>query len=273
MQPDETLREFELNALSLVPPFKPPPVVVWSGEANKDDSSVIFATQERQVMHELLNRMSLYTWSDAIASLPAGSTSGDLRLFPTDTSPLGRQNAATVVQDLFRDGKVNRLLIQEWLNPLTGSAAGRDPGKRQLLTLLPGDKGATAMLDPITGEWFVRVHWEKRDELRSSYCFTVDCDPPVGKVENISQFHGNLVDVYHGEPVITTFLEPDKLLTTEDEFHYKRLDSGVAVCKMPQPSLAYRNTQPGGDIPPQSTLSVFISQPPGPKTNGTRCQT
>src|SRR5262249_49657717 len=151
----------------------------------KDDSSIIFATQERQVMHELLNRMSLYTWSDAIPALPAGSTSADLRLFPTDTSPLGRQNAATVLQELFRDRKVTRLLIQEWLNPLTGSAAGRDPGKRQLLSILPGSQGATAMLDPVAGEWFVRVRWEKLDELRASYCFTIDCDPPVGKKENV----------------------------------------------------------------------------------------
>jgi predicted phage baseplate assembly protein len=29
--------------------------------------------------------------------------------------------------------------------------------------------------------------------------------------------------------------------------------------------LAYRNTEPGGDIPPQSTLSVFVSQPAGPE--------
>lgn len=265
MEPDETLRQFELNALLPVPPFKPPPFIVWSGEAKQDDLSVIFATQERQVMHELLNRMGLYTWSDAIPTLPAGSTSADLKLFPTDTSPLGRKNAATVVQDLFRDGKIKRLLIQEWLNPLTGLEPGRDPGKRQLLTPLPQDKGATAMLDPVTGEWFVRVHWEQQDALRSSYCFTVDCDPPVGKVENISQFHGNLVEVYHGEPLIATFLESDKLLTTADEFHYKRLDSGVVLGKMPQPLLAYRNTQPGGDIPPQSTLSVFVSQPPGPE--------
>lgn len=264
-EPDETLRQFELNALLLVPPFKPPPFIVWSGEAKKSDSSVIFATQERQVMHELLNRVGLYTWSDAIPTLPAGSTSADLKLFPTDTSPLGRKNAATVVQNLIRDGKLKRLVIQEWLNPLTGLAPGRDPGKRQLLTLLSQNKGATAMLDPITGEWFVRVRWELRDALRSSYCFTVFCGPPVGKVENVSQFHGNLVEVYHGEPQTTTFLESDKLLTTAAEFHYKRLDSGAALCRMPQPLLAYRNTKPGGDIPPQSTLSVFISQPAGPE--------
>jgi hypothetical protein len=178
---------------------------------------------------------------------------------------LGRKNAAIVVQDLCRDGKIKRLLIQEWLNPLTGLEPGRNPGKRQLLTLLPQNQSATAMLDPVTGEWFVRVHWEKRDALRSSYCFMVDCEPPVGKVENISQFHGNLVEVYHGEPVTTTFLEANRLLTTANEFHYERLEDGVTLCKLPQPSLAYRNTQPGGDIAPQSTLSIFISQPPGPE--------
>ena len=265
VEPDETLRQFELNPVLPAPPFKPPPFIVWSGDAKKDDSSIIFATQESQVMHELVNRMGLYTWSDAIPRLRAGNTTADLKLFPTDTTPAGRKNAATVVQNLIRDGKINRLLIQEWLNPLTGLAPGRDPQKRQLLTLLPKDKGATAMLDPVTGEWFVRVHWEKRDALRSSYCFTVDCDPPVGKVEDISQFHGNLVTAFHGNPVRTTFLESDKLLTTAAEFHFKRVDSGAVICKLPQTSLAYRNTLAGGDVPPQSTLSLFISQPPGPE--------
>jgi hypothetical protein len=216
-------------------------------------------------MHELLNRIGLYTWSDAIPSLPAGSTSADLRLFPIDTSPVGQQNAAVAIQNFFRDRKATRLLIQERLNPLTGLTPGRDPGKRQLLTLLPGNKGATAILDPVTGDWFVRVRWEKRDALKASYCFTINCEPPVGRVENVSLFHGNLVDVYHGTPATTTFLEADKNLTTPNEFHYQRLTSGIALCKLPEPALAYRNTLPGGDIPPQSTLSIFISQPPGPE--------
>src|SRR4029450_6506247 len=107
---DQTLRQFEFNALSLVPPFKPPPFIVWAGEAKRDSSSVVFATQDRQFMHELLNRMGLYTWSDAIPSVPAGSTSADLRLFPIDTSPAGKQNAAVAIQNFFRDGKATRLL-------------------------------------------------------------------------------------------------------------------------------------------------------------------
>jgi hypothetical protein len=258
-EPDETLRQFELNSLLPPPPFKPPAFIVWSGEAKRNDLSIVFAAQKRQVMHELLNKMGLYTWSDAIPSLPAGSVSADLRLFPTDTSPLGRKNAAIVVQELFRVGKIKRLLIQEWLNPLTGLAPGRNPSKRQIVTLLPQSKGASALLDPVTGEWFVRVRWEKRDALKASYCFTVNCDPPLGKVEDVSQFHGNLVDVYHGEPVTTIFLDPARPLTTADEFHYERLESGIALCKLPQSELAYRNTQPGGDVAPQSTLSVFVT--------------
>ena len=234
-------------------------------------------------MHELLNRMGLYTWSDAIPTLPAGSTSADIRLFAIDTSPLGKENAAITIQNLCREGQITRLVIQEWLNPLTGLEPGRNPGKRQLLRLLPGNKGATATLDPVTGDWFVRVRWEKRDALKASYCFVVDCEPPVGRVENVSLFHGNLVDVFHGEPVTTTFFETPRILTTPQEFHYERRARpatgengpcdeksessrpGVALCKLPQPPLAYRNTPPGGDIPPQSTLSVFVSQPPGPE--------
>jgi len=262
---DETLRQFELNALLPGPPFKPPPFIVWSGDPEKNDSAVIFATQERQVMHQLLNRIGLYTWSDAIPSLPAGSRSADLKLFVASASPVVRKNAAIVVQDLIRQGKVGRLVIQERLNPLTGAQPGRSPRKRQLLTLLTGDKGATAMQDPVTGDWFVRVHWEKQDALRASYCFTIDCDPPLGKVENISLFHGNLVDVSHGQPVTSTFLEADGLLSTANDFHYQRSESGPVICKLPETALAYQNTKPGGDIPPQSTLSVFVAQPPGPE--------
>jgi hypothetical protein len=108
-------------------------------------------------MHQLLNRIGLYTWSDAIPALPAGSRSADLKLFVASSSAVVKKNAAIVVQDLIRQGKVRRLVIQERLNPLTGAEPGRSPRKRQLLTLLAGDKGATAMQDPVAKEWFVRA--------------------------------------------------------------------------------------------------------------------
>ena len=60
-------------------------------------------------------------------------------------------------------------------------------------------------------------------------------------------------------------MEADKPLTTANEFHYQRPESGPVICKLPETALAYQNTKPGGDIPPQSTLSVFVAQPPGPE--------
>jgi hypothetical protein len=268
-EPDETLRQFELNALLPGPPFKPPPFIVWSGDARKNDSAVIFATQERQVMHQLLNRIGLYTWSDAIPALPAGSRSADLKLFVASSSPVVKKNAALAVQDLIRQGKVRRLVIQERLNPLTGAQPGRSPRKRQLLTLLAGDKGATAMQDPVTGDWFVRVHWEKQDALRASYCFTIDCDPPVGKVENVSLFHGNLVDVFHGEPATSTFLEADKPLNTANEFHYQRTDVGRLFANCPR-QRSLTKTQNRAATSRRNQLYRFLSRSLRvPKISGT----
>ncbi|MEJ2552369.1 MAG: hypothetical protein P8Z34_16990 [Anaerolineales bacterium] len=103
-------------------------------------------------LDQLLNQMSLYTWSGAVPALEAGSTQADIMVDPT-----GNEEMAKSVEMLLRDEAVTRLLIQEELNPLTGEQRGRDPTKRQVLRLLSGDENrdlrAKAMQDPLTGEW------------------------------------------------------------------------------------------------------------------------
>jgi hypothetical protein len=176
---------------------------------------------------------------------------------------------ATVIQNLIRKGTIKRLLIQEYLNPVTGTVNGRDPKKRQLLRLItgepnlsdPNDKAAQAILDPLTGRWLIRVHWRKEDKLRSNYCFTVECP---GRVENVSLFHGNLLEVFHGTPTRTpvVFKEPGAQLALPPaiEFHYEPTRWGT-ICRLPQTKspLAYRSTEPGGDVAPISTLKVTIT--------------
>ncbi|HEX5706109.1 MAG TPA: baseplate J/gp47 family protein, partial [Pyrinomonadaceae bacterium] len=146
------------------------------------------------------------------------------------------------------------------------------PRRRQLLRLLEGAAGATAMFDPLTGppasaQWFVRVHWREEDALQSNFCFTVECPAPV---QFVSLFHGNLVEAHHGRPAEAAppheliFKEPGTPLSlvAANEFHYERTPWG-AICRLPRGPLAYRNTPPGGEVPPLSTLAVRVRLPSG----------
>lgn len=250
---------------------------VWSGRSTQDASSIVFLPRARQRVHQLVNRMGLYTWSDSIPSLAAGDTTADLTLFD-DVTPATDQASALVVQTLIRSGVITRLLVQEHLNPTTGTVNGLNPRRRELLRLRPGDEGAEAMFDPTTGppasaKWFVRVRWAEQDKLRSNYCFTVDCNG-TGKVENVSLFHGNLVEVHQGRLRTAIFKEPGGLLAGPTESYYERVgrwdlrdDESTgkwgAICALPDHPLAYRNTEPGGDVPPLSTLAVSVQQPGG----------
>ncbi len=269
-----------------------PGLEVWAGPADptlleKDpDLSVQYISkyESTQKVHQYLNNIGLYTWSDTITSLAAGSTRADLKLYRklylNDTAapiPVITKAAAEEIRDLIKTKRVRYLLIQEHLNPKTGKAAGLNRAKRQLLSLIP--EGAEAANDPITNEWFVCVRWEKTDALRHDYCFTVDCpaDNPgtaIGKVENVSLFHGNLVEVFHGQRQTTVFKdEGDPLVINPAaslEFHFERNPFGEparwgVICRLPEIPLAYKQTTPGGDIPPVSTLEVTVETSGGGK--------
>ena len=221
----------------------------------------------------LLNKIGLYTWSDAVPALKAGSTQADLKVDPIsdeDTAPyvvapLSDEAMAKYVETLIRDEAITTLLIQEELNPLTGEVRGRDPSKRQLLRLLPGDGNrelrAKAMQDPLTSEWYVRVRWREEDKLQNNYCFTVECGATT--VNNVSAFYGNLVDVHHGRLERVVFREPGAALAVSGEKHYEITkipgrDDSISLCRLPSGPLAYTKTAPGGEIPPRSTLKVEV---------------
>ena len=271
---------------------------VWAGESTVDvpkkeaDQSIVFMSRHRdeagqdtgtstRTLHQYLNNIGLYTWSDSITTLKAGSVRADLKLYrkfylDDAATPIAEtmEAAAKEVQDLIRNGKTRYLVIEEHLNPETGLSAGRDPSKRQLLRLLAGTDPATAALalkDPVTGEWFVRVRWEKEDALRRDYCFRVSCPAgqpgmATGAVNNISLFHGNLVQVFHGREKTSIFKERGETLGTHPalalEFHYERTRWG-AICRLPDAFLAYRNTEPGGEVAPLSTLKISVQASAG----------
>ena len=248
----------------------------WTATEARTDRSQLFLGGGAAHVSTLLNRIGLYTWSDTQPGLAAGSVDADLRL--SDPSQL----AANTVRDLLRSGAVAQLLIQEWLDPATGSPGGRDPRKRQLLRLRAGGDAAEVVRDPLTGAWIVRVRWQDADALRLPYVFTIEL--ATGKVEGVSAFHGNLVLASHGRPQTVRFLDPSVPLTAAGEQHYEL--SGTAdsparwgtLCRLPdvllrastahaaraelQP-LAYRDTTPGGDVPPRSTLTVEVELPDG----------
>lgn len=200
-------------------------------------------------MHHLLNEIELYSWSGAIPSLAAGSTSADLKL------AVAGEEAAKFIQNLIHCRQETYLLIQEWLNPETGTAAGINPAKRQLLKLLPGAAGATALRDPYTGEWLIRVRWEEKDKLQFNYCFTVDCQD--GQQQKVSLFHGNLIQVYHGRPRTIEFKEAGTFITA-NQYYYQRTKRWGTLCQLPPEPLAYKATPVGGEVPPQSTLEVEV---------------
>ena len=223
-------------------------------------STVFVARDEERYFHHLLNQMELYTWSDSMTKLRAGTTTADLKF--------SSQQSADTVQNLIRDGTkrgtITHLLIQERLNPKTAREAGRDQYKRQLLKLLQEDElthqhGATAIQDPITQEWFVRVHWEEKDQLRSDYFFTVQSEQ--GK-DSVSYFYGNLVQVCYGLPMMTIFKEQGKLLEKENEYYFDRRRWGT-LCRLPEGPLLYEDTPEGGEIPPKSTLQIEVKSSSG----------
>lgn len=248
----------------------------WSGLDRDDPFAQLFLTQESADVHSLLNRMELYTWSGAQPALEAGATTADLALsVPTQAS-------ADAVRDLIRNGNIRYLLIEEALNPTTGSAVGRDLRKRQLLQL----QDAVSIHDTLTGAWLVRVTWRDQDKLRFNYCGTINCDPPLGRVPGVSLFRGNLVMAHHGRPRVVRFFDPAvPIAFGSSDLHYQpspasaddgegdgkiccsdhvvpSLPAHGVVCRLPDASVMYRNTPPGGEVPPRSTTRVFAQEGP-----------
>jgi hypothetical protein len=233
--------------------------LVGTGDDVSDSLSIVFAPHPKpppnppQHFHHLLNEIALYTWGDSISVLPAGSTSADL---------ITKQGTANEL--LTALGTTQLLLIQEELNPLTGLEAGRCPNKRQLLRL-DTPQPSNVMQDPVTGTWFVRVRWQEEDKLKSDYCFTVWCNN--APIPNVSMFHGNLVQVFHGrrDPVPWVFRYPEPPDPGTRESYYESDRGGWTICRLEEGPLAYLESAPGGESAPQTTLVVSV-QPPGGDT-------
>ncbi len=261
---------------------------VWTGRSWDDDGAVIFAMPRegdrwRRRAFPALNRLRLYTWGGAVRALAAGSTEADL----TGLAPLD-QAGAEALRDLFLgqapgqagvaddvDAGVDRLLVQEWLNPDTGTINGARLDQRQVVRLLPPGgpvPRAEALPDPVTGEWFVRVRWRDEDALARPFCFLCDCNDVT--VVDVSLFHANLVRVTQGRPRVTVFRAPgqpvapldDSALVARDGATYERVvrQRGASLvprgvlCHLPAAPLAYVDTAPGGEAATRTTALVQV---------------
>lgn len=254
-------------------------LLAWAGGDAADTPAIHFASRQtwlepaqRSRFDPLLNSLHLHTWSDARPALAAGSTQADL---VPDMAGAG-QAAAEQIRDRVRSGSLKTLLIEEKLNPLTGLPAGRDPGKRQLLHLISGDengagkRAAQALRDPLTGTWYIRVHWQEADGLRHDYAFVTWC-PGNLRVAGISAVHGNLLEVHQGRPISVHFHAPGSLVPVDSEsvkhrhYHPWRLygETRGVLCELPEAPLAYLPTPTGGEVPPRSTLRVRVEPPSG----------
>lgn len=248
----------------------------WNGEGWQDHDAVIFAGIHDQECYEDLSELSLYSWGGVVTALEKGSTEADI-VSPAGTTRIDAENLRDLIlrtaltreyREQLRQHEVLSLIIEERLNPETGTENGRDKTARQLLRLLDDDRAAEVIHDPVEDAWVVRVRWQDRDKLKRRFCFVTQC-LGMGPQENVSLFYGNLIKVTHGRPHRTTFYPPgsqlgpadDTVFEGTDEVHYEYpVESRWGtVCPLPHPLLAYRNTSPGGDTPPASSLTVDVS--------------
>lgn len=244
----------EINSPLTLPLAPTARLQVGTGEDVTDPDSVVFLPREGRTFDPLLNRIRFYTWDDAVPALEAGTTQADLLVDD------GSKAKTESVRDWINGGQVTHLLLQEHLNPLTGEARGRDPEKRQLLELRSEAPGAELVQDPLRGLWLVRVFWREQDQLQGEHCFTVVCD--TGPVHDVSLFHANLIQVYHGRRVVASFFEPGSPLAGPDALFYQRGEAGEVLCALNELPLAYRDTAPGGEVKPQSTLEPLLDPRP-----------
>ncbi len=242
----------------------------WTGRSRMGEVFLhsVADPAELPALNADLNALSLYTWGDLVGALDKGSTSADITLPDVDMSLAQATDLRDLLLALDRP-----LLLEETLNPETGRPAGRDTRKRQLLRLTD----AETRFDPVAPAHMVRVTWRQEDALTDRFCFVTRC-PGQDAQDDVSLFHGNLVQIAHGRPNLTLFTDPSRALDAalaaaldiertgfEAAYPFGRITEAAyqetptgRLCPLPEAPLAYTDTPPGGEVAPLSTLQVSV---------------
>ena len=267
----DTWLAVQVSQDTTLPALNDPPFGVWTHDKWNDPGSVIFASETPQSCFKALNDLLVYDWGGTVTALEAGSIEADL------AAGSGSNSEAVTLFNALQNQDVNYLVLQQELNPETGTSNGRDPTARQLVRLLSlgnTPPRAEILYDPVANLSLVRVRWVAEDALQRRYCTSTNC-PNNSYTTGVSKFYGNLLKVTHGRPHKTTFLAPGAILGSADdtqfigtdETYYEPLYKQVGTeqvfwgtkLTLPKNPLAFRNTAPGGDTPTRSTLQANVS--------------
>ncbi len=232
---------------------------VWSGGDWQDTTARIFTVDRQTRCYAILNELYLYSWGNVVTALEAGSTQADLITTSGSMSKIEADGLVTLIID----NRIRRLLVQQQLNPETGTTNGVDKSARQIVTL-DSELPAESIEDPVNGTWLLRVYWNLSDQLKRRYCFISECDGVV--ISAISSFHANLLDISYGRPQLTIFKTLGSELSPPDKDSFVQSDEQCfsssnwgTVCELADPYLVYRDTLPSGDVPTRSSLRVQVS--------------
>ncbi|WP_225847560.1 putative baseplate assembly protein [Streptomyces sp. HPF1205] len=129
------------------------------------------------------NAIRLWTWGDEECVLPAGATSASLR----DGEGPGRPRRLKL-----RPGDL--LLLEEVLDPRTGTAAGADPAHRQVVRLTE----VTPLTDTLYDQHVLEVSWATEDALAFPLCVSARGGADCAPMHDVGVARGNVVLVDHG---------------------------------------------------------------------------
>lgn len=192
----------------------------------------VFEPLHPATLYAAHNRIDLYTWGATECCLPRGAT------------------RATLLDDaagrlLLRPGDV--VIFEEVVHP-TQPGADPDPSHRHAVRLTHVHPEATldptavdprapgpAAIDPLTGELYVEIEWERTDDLPFPICIsTIRDGVPISKV---SVVRGNVVLADHGR----TFAEEPLRIEQRANFATARLSRPEITRRVPfEPDAAAR---------------------------------
>jgi len=152
--------------------------------------SPVFETLHALALNAAHDELHIYTWSDEVSTLPAGSTAATL---------IRGTGVNLVVGDA--------LVFEEVVGPATGLPEDADPAHRHVVRLTSVTPGT----DPLNGTPIVDIAWDALDALPFTLALTVVAPATGALVADVSVARGNLVLADHGATVVAEPVVPQQL--------------------------------------------------------------